>query len=293
MNIADLFREFNVPYEEAGHRHVREGWIGVDCPDCSPGWEKYRLGFEIDTGRCNCWVCGRVDPVAAISSLLRIPTGQAVGIWKGIHRGWIPRDERKTGTLKLPESGELTAAHRKYLKQRNFDPDFIASFWGVGGIASSAELAWRLVIPIHDKTGKVVSWTTRAIRDGENVVRYVSAKPEQEAIHHKELLYGEHLARSSIVVVEGPISAWGGGPGFVATLGLVITPQQIASMVKYPIRAICFDATPDAQKRARKLCRLLSSCPGQTENIELETGKDTAEASRDEISEIRERYLFC
>lgn len=291
QTIEDLLNAYQVPLAPIGHHHQGNGWRSVDCPFCSPGWGKYRLGFHQESGRANCWLCGKTDAVAALALLCRVPIAVAVRLYRDLPRSrTLPFTPFSTGSLALPTAGDLLPAHQQYLRGRGFDPDKIQQVWGIKGIGLALKLQWRILIPIHDPYGRVVSWTTRSIQEDADT-RYISASPEEEAVHHKHLIYGHHLARHSIGVCEGPISAWGIGPGAGATLGVGYTPQQMAIIASFPLRAIIFDATPDAQKRAHKLCRDLSCAPGVTENVELESGEDTACCDPAEIQEIRDRYL--
>jgi len=291
MNIADLLQQHGVQTASSSHHHVRHGWIGVDCPRCSPGSLRYRLGFDTTSGRANCWVCGRVaDPVAVLADLCGLPYRAVVAV---MGRSVQPRTQAPphSGTFKPPLGcGALLPAHRQYLMRRGLDPDAIERIWEIQGIGIAGNLAWRIFIPIFDADGEPVSWTTRALVD-DGGLRYVSAQSEQEAIPHKNIIYGAHLAQHAIVVVEGPLDAWAGGPGFCATCGVGLTEKQILAVSRYPVRAICLDAEPDAQRRAREICRKLAPFPGSTENIVLESGKDAVRADPQEIDEIRRTYL--
>ena len=141
----------------------------------------------------------------------------------------------------------MSRAHKRYLRERGFNPKEIHQLWLIGGIGLAAKLAWRLFIPfIFD--GKPVSWTTRAIGVSKRQ-KYISASPEQETVPHSELLYGEDYCRHSVVVCEGPLDAWAIGPGAVAVCGLVVTDAQVDRIAAYPVRAVCFDAEPAARLR--------------------------------------------
>ena len=146
--------------------------------------------------------------------------------------------------------GPMAKMHRDYLRNdRKFDPDIIAELWGVQGITFSDRFSHRLFIPIYLR-GDMVSWTTRSILPDANS-RYISARPEEEKYHHKHLLYGEDYCTDTIIICEGPTDVWNIGPGAVATFGLNYTKWQVARMVKYPNRIICFDNSDDAQNMAR------------------------------------------
>ena len=165
----------------------------------------------------------------------------------------------------------------------------MADLWELGGIGPARELKWRIFAPVFDLQGREITWTTRAI--GNDAKRYISAPVEKEEVNIKATLYGQHLARHSIIITEGPVDAWAIGPGAVATCGVGYTQTQAQLAAAYPNRAVCFDAEPAAQRRAEELCQLLAGMPGRTVNIELETGDDPASADPAEIMEIRQEFL--
>lgn len=291
-----FFKSNGIEFEEAGHRHVRTGWVGIDCPYCSPGLRKFRLGFEISTGRVSCWVCGILNGPKVISVLLRKTEKESRSIWQGLSRKDFAAKKvtRERGSLEIPKGvTDLAEPHRKYLRSRALSPEEISEVWGVKGIGMALSLRWRLWIPVYDKAGsEIVSWTTRSI-DRNDPVRFVSAAPSQEVYSHKSQIYGQHLARHVVIISEGPVDAWSWGPGGVATLGLRYTQDQLNSLAEFPVRAICFDSEPAAQRRAHTLAEALCVFPGRTEVIELEGGKDANECLQndpDEIAEVR-RHL--
>ena len=144
-------------------------------------------------------------------------------------------------------------------------------------------LKWRLFIPFiyQDKT---VSWVTRTISNSPNVLRYITASREQEAISHKELLYGIDYARHSIVVVEGVMDVWRIGPGAVAVLGTRVSDAQINQIARFPVRYICLDQ--GAERYSQQLVEELSHCDGKTYEIRLDS-KDPDTASRKELKQLR------
>lgn len=227
-----------------------------------------------------------------LAKLLRVTpheASQRLGFSSSRRRALAP--ERTEGVLRRPTGiGEFLPAHLNYLRGRGFDPAQIAETWGVQGIGPVGRLKWRLYIPIFDRFGLEVSWTTRSVGK-ENAIRYWSAMGEQEVLPHKSLLYGAHLCRHVIVVCEGAIDVWAIGPGAVATCGVGFSEQQRSVMTDFPFRVICFDTENDAQRRARQLCGELSLLPGHTENVVLESGKDAADADPAEIRELRLRYF--
>jgi len=290
MNIQSILTELGIRYEEAGHHHVRTGWIGMDCCDCSPNSGRFLLGVSLEHGNASCWQCGPKRLVDVLMSYTGLHPSKVVELLRGV--GWdrIKQTEAIKGKLKIPEDvGPLEHCHRKYLRRRGFDPDRIASLWGVYGIGLDPRYGWRLFIPIT-KDGQMVSWTTRAIGDRVSK-RYDNAPKACEAVPAKSILYGDDLARHAIVITEGPIDCWAIGPGAVSVMGLAYSRSQLLAMSQHPVRVVCFDSEPAARRRAYRLADELKPFPGETYVVELETGKDAAEADRKEIETIRRMFL--
>lgn len=221
------------------------------------------------------------------------PLSTVLSLWQQIRFNYrTHKKEAVDRHLEIPKGvGPLQDAHRAYLLDRKFDPDAIADLWGVQGIGLAVKLCWRLFIPIYDAEGIMVAWTTRSLNPSADL-RYITSKEEQSEVDVKSLLYGEHLVQDSMIVNEGPIDSWAWGPGGVSTLGVAYTAIQVARIAKYPLRGICFDSTPDAQRRANVLCQQLAAFPGETHNITLESGKDSASADSAEIIEVKKFMGF-
>lgn len=290
--IRDILIECGVPHAGAEHRHGREGWVQVDCPECGRGTGKFHLGISLSTGAATCWRCGRKDTARVLAELTGRTRASMRERVDGARRQ--APTVRKVGRLAVPACvGPLGPAHHAYLVGRGLDVAQAVDEWGAGGIGQATgkwrHLRWRIYIPIHYH-GEVVSWTTRSVQPGAER-RYMSAALEQESVHHKDLLYGADYAKHSIIIHEGPLDVWRTGPGAVATLGTGFTEAQLVKMSRYLLRAVCFDVEPEAQRRARGLANMLSVYPGETVNVILETGKDAAEADDDELIELRRAFL--
>lgn len=290
--IQDILVEYNVPHVGADHKHGRPGWVQVDCPLChSIG--KFHLGISLSTGAAVCWRCGKQNTARALASI----TGRSQREIRGRidNAASVEPPTRRSGRLVLPKGREpLAPAHKTYLTRRGLPPAEVARLWGVEGLRMPGGkwryLKWRLFIPIH-LHGEIVSWTSRSIKKSGGGPRYMSASIEQEAVPHKHILYGADHCHHAIIIHEGPIDVWATGPGAVATCGTAYTDAQVRAMARYPVRAVCFDSSPEAQERARQLAADLACFPGTTDNVELETGEDAAEACKEELAELRDTYL--
>ena len=289
MNFQELLSEYNVPIGNPGHYHVRIGWINFDCPFCSPNSQGWYMGYSIEGNFCNCWRCGSKRLIETVMELTGLPYNKVKKLLGDLETEHYEKP-KPLGTLVIPSGiKHLHAAHIKYLHNRGFNWKKIKKLWKIFGIGIAPRLQWRIWIPIHYH-GEIVSWTTRSISYNPNVARYISAGENEEAMPHKELLYGEDFARHAIIVTEGPFDAWRIGQGAVSTFGSGYSQAQLLRMSKYPIRAICYDNEPEAQKRARQIINDLSVFPGETFNIELDA-KDAAEESQKNINKLRKEIL--
>jgi hypothetical protein len=296
MQLTKILDGLDISYCRPGeHHHVREGWVGIDCPWCPTpmaGRGRYRLGIEISTGRVNCWVCGHHSLISVLMEVGRVPYKAAKDAISNIEfTRFLPDySEKASGSLKKPKGiGPLARAHREYLRGRGFDPLKIQKLWKVEGIRISSNLQWRLFIPIF-LDGEEISWTTRSLNDNSNGRKYISASPSEEKTHFKDSLYGIDLARNSIIVVEGPTDVWRIGPGAVALYGLNWTASQVNMIAGFHQRAICFDNEDSAQDKAIHLAADLYGCPGKTTIIKLDS-EDPGSASEKEIHKLRQAVL--
>lgn len=292
MDFVELLNEYRIPFKRHGENNkVSEGWYGLKCPWCDEGRGNYGLGYNTRGGYLSCWKCGP----RSLTQFLHTVTGMGYReanakidvLDRPRHAGPRPR-----GVYKEP-SGlcvGLEPPHEEYLRNRGFDPREVERIWKVDGTSLNERLPWRLFIPII-YNGQPVSWTTRAIAKGTpHHRRYVSARPEEEAIPHRRILYGVDFVRSAVIVHEGPIDVWATGPGAVATMGTGYTPAQVELLSRVPLRVIAFDSDRMAQRRAKALCRDLAAFPGRTLQVRLSC-KDAASCPKEEIAELRKRFL--
>lgn len=292
MNFVDLLREHSIPAKTEGHEHCRPGWVQIDCPFCSPNSAHYRLGWNLAYNYGNCWACGPHGLVEIMTTLTGEPARNFVRFVTDLEREHVRTAPRRMGNLELPKGiGKLQYAHREFLVKRHFGNRIaeLENLWRIAGIGIAASHSWTIFIPIQ-LHGETVSWTTRSINNDAQVP-YLSARPHQESMFHKHLLYGEDYVRHTAIWVEGPLDVWMVGPGAVCSFGLTYTPQQVTRFRQFARRVICFDNEPVAQRRACKLCDLLQTFPGETINVVMETGKDTSRASRLEVQQLRQRFL--
>lgn len=242
------------------------------------------MGYNIAGKYVTCWSCGYHPLLQSLVAASSSPAKEIRALLGDLTKE-KPGDERlRRGKLVLPVGlGLLLPAHVKYLRGRGFDPEYLTKLWGIKGIGIAPRHQWTVWIPIH-RHGEVVSWTTRRLVDKDP--RYVNARPEEEILSPKSLLYGEDYCGLSIVVHEGSTDVWKTGPGATCTGGTGYSQAQVLRISKYPRRGICFDNLPEAQKVAEKLCSELECFSGETFNIVLDS-KDSGVASEYELDILR------
>ena len=285
MDLKQFLNQHGIRYVEGGsHRNVRMNWLGLDCPWCGTVG-KFHLGIHPDTLQGFCWQCGRHSFIEAFALIAQIPISKARSLAKDIPKhSRVAPETIQQGKLQMPFGLRcLSEPHRSWLRNRGLDSNLLEKLWVLQGIEISSRLGWSIWVPVH-LNGKVVSWTTRSIGNGET--RWTHARPEEEAIPIKSLLYGWDYVRSSVVVVEGPSDVWRIGPGAVAMFGIMPTVQQIYRLASIPLRVICLDREPKAQRAATVLAKQLRLFPGTTIVVELESD-DPGSATDKEVAELR------
>jgi len=289
MHLSEVLSEIRVPFHTDGHHHCRTGWVQLDCPYCSPGSNRYRLGIRLKDNFTNCWVCGHHRLSDALCRASGFPWVRVKELIDGIKIAYIEETEPIRSILRIPKGiGPLLTAHKTYLKSRKMNPDNLERLWGLQGFGPHAgRLSWRIFIPVTFR-GKTVTWTTRTI--GTTGPRYLGAKPEEEAIPRNRLLYGEEYCRDTLIICEGPADVWAIGPGAVAIGGLLTTTAQINRMASFPTRVVLLDNEPDARRRALRLANTLAMFPGTTYNVTLDA-KDPGAAPQSEIRRLRKSFL--
>lgn len=210
---------------------------------------------------------------------------------------------RANGEFALKPPAGIEPLKRKIFRDFIFnkwglDPDYLSEVWGVRAVGPDGETryAWSLYIPVMDEFGTPVSWVCRFIETSgtagsKSQVRYAASPANREAVSHKTLLYGSHLAGHCVIVGEGCPDAWAVGPGGCGLFGTGWKPQQVAAIAKFPVRVIVTDSdSPEAIKRGEKLSEELMVHPGETIRVQLESGKDPSRCDRKELNQLR-RFL--
>jgi DNA primase len=180
-------------------------------------------------------------------------------------RGLTDETIRKFG---LGWSGEGRGALSAELARQDVAPaQLVAS-----GLLTEAEEARparelffnRLMFPIRDRRGRVVSFGGRTLGDGQP--KYLNG-PETEVFSKRRTLYGLDLAREAIrlgavvVAVEGYMDVialhQSGFGGAVAPLGTALTEDQLGELWRLsPMPVLCFDGDAAGAHAAARTAEL-------------------------------------
>jgi len=196
MNYIQFLQDYGIPYWTEG-KNISAGWIGIRCPFCND--HSNHLGYNLDENYFLCWRCGSHPVTDTISKLLGISAKETKRILTGYNTVTIlPEVKIRKKSFKYP-SGimSLQTNHKKYLENRNFDPEYLEKEWNLFGTGPLSKLdninyKYRIIIPfIWDK--KVVSFDSRDITGKQ--IRYLACPAERELIPHKNILYGKTIHR--------------------------------------------------------------------------------------------------
>lgn len=299
------------------------------CPFCggSPT-SPFPLGIHVSKGYASCWRCQSHPLLETIAALTATTPKEAREILAAYSfTSHVPGPKLPSSKVRhcQPPGGPLTAPYSRYLESRGFDPDWIALEHGV--LAAGSKCFWdagvpldgdwkgqwfsdRLIIPIHDATGRLVNFQGRwirkekerwgIIRTMENgkpvetpgwvpIERYKGARVDKVPMHHKHLLYGAHRGRSDLaVVVEGVLDQWKLGRGSVATFGTSLTIHQIRLLGAYRRVLFCFDSEDTAQAKAARWAREVAALGVSVEVVDLELGtRDPGDLTDSEAAAVR------
>ena len=210
---------------------------------------------------------------------LRLPEGaRALEYLRG--RGL---SEETIGRFGLGWSGEGRGALAADLARQGVTPELLGE---VGLIRPGEndrpgfELFFnRVMFPIRDRRGRVISFGGRTLGDGQP--KYVNG-PETAVFSKRRTLYGLDLAReasrtgAAVVVVEGYMDVialhQAGFAGAVAPLGTALTEEQIAELWRLsPMPVLCFDGDAAGGRAAARAAELVLPVLTAAQSLRLAT----------------------
>jgi DNA primase len=293
-DMLSFLKDHRIDYRTRG-KGISQGWVGINCPFPHGSYRDvdYFLGIEQTTGKCSCWSCGSLKPVEVVSKILNISIPEAFIVLKEYNKGKVYAEYDTISTVSevtLPPKIPFNPVELEYLKSRNITNENIETYKLQSG-GFFGFFAYRIIIPIY-QNNRLVSATSRTVVN--NDVRYLTMPAQLEVVPHKHTLYAkDFIPGNKVVVVEGPIDAIRGGPGFISTYGTEITSEQIMLLTKYDEVCILGDDDYAGKKAARRLADQLSILSGTVvySVTHDHTGKDTASLPDEAIKELRQELL--
>jgi DNA primase len=227
---------------------------------------------------------------------LKRPSGQAARAY--LEKRKLPQDDWKRFRLGYAPSGRT--ALKDYLVAKGAKPQDLVQagllIQPEDGGSPYDRFRDRIIFPITDMRGKVISFGGRAL-DPEAKAKYLNG-PETELFNKGHVLYGLYDARkilgagdaeAPLVVVEGymdVIACQRAGVAAVAGMGTALTEDQMALMWRFhPEPTLCFDGDNAGQRAAaRAIERALPQLkPGKSFKFAIVSGgKDPDDVLREQ-----------
>jgi hypothetical protein len=294
FDTISFLNDYNIQYITQGSQ-LSQGWVGVCCPMCND--DKFHMGISPDGHVWTCWRCGRLQLHKLIREWLTCDKSTARQVFKEYADSTpsgqpLAKNDKRASSVELP-GGSLQAPHKRYLKSRGFDPDFLERKYKITGTGpickyDGQDFSLSLIIPVYNRTGKLISFQARDIT-GKKEMRYKGLKAESSVVPYKETLYNlNNVDSDTVVLVEGPFDVMRGGNNFVASFGTSLKPSQLRELKDYRKVFVLFDGEDHTQKKAQEYAKQLACLGVSVENICLEDqSKDVGDLSSDEVFELK------
>lgn len=242
--------------EAHGAHYTLSGtWVNFQCPLCGDAGE--HGGINLEGAYYHCWRCGGHQLEYVLSRAFGLSRREAERLI-GEHTGGVytaPKSTTHAQSLQLPGGG-LGKYHRQYLERRGFDPDYLVQEYGIRGTSpferwEGMDYGARVIIPVYDSIGELVSFQGRTIHPMEQV-RYKACPKEKGVMDIKHCIYNAHrVPGDRVLVVEGAFDVWRLGAGAVGVLGVSVSRAQIRALSRWREVLIAFDS--GAEERAERL----------------------------------------
>jgi hypothetical protein len=294
LNIIALYDKYKISYKTSGSE-VTRGWCNTACPFC--GDDHWHLGYNQNLcgGIFSCWRCGTKSTERVLMKLLKMSFEQVKRVMEEFYIAGTTEfaARQMAAELQLPENERtLLPDHKKYLIDRNFDPEELMKKYGLVSCGNYGDYRNRILIPIYYKN-RLVSFHSRDVT-GRSTVPKKACEQEKEVIRHKELLYGfDEVPGNMVIVSEGPADKWRWGDEGVATFGIKFTEEQIEKLSVFSNIFVVFDSKIEDgiehEKIARRQAEELSDRLGIFNRVWLitEIGCDPGELSQRRADRIK------
>lgn len=238
LNWERFFTRHGIYWTTTGPNASR-GRINIKCPWCGDGDPSEHLGVSIRHGGYSCWR-GRSqghrgkDAWRLIQALLKCSASEAQALAQD--EGDVPSDEELASSFRTFAAGGLTTTRVTELRllpefksllngsplaepfwtylceKRDYtrlQVKWLVQYYDLQ-YCRTGQFAGRIIFPITDRYGRLLTWTGRIIRDAQP--RYKALDKEQQVLSPKDTLLGLPLLwgidnPKVLVVTEGPFDA--------------------------------------------------------------------------------------
>lgn len=281
----------NIEYYDSG-KNISHGWVGLCCPFCGDD-PSHHLGINLSNNLISCFRCqrGNGTVIKLVMKLHKVPFPKALKIMQQYVSGAVTEIPKQRSIQKVKEvslsqfSEKLSPLARKYLKARNFDPDFIRRKYGIldGGVVG--KYAHRIIIPFIQNR-KVITYTTRDY-SGKSILRYEEMPLDDCAIPSSHTLYNIDTIKDVAIVVEGPTDVWRIGDGCCAVTSIKYTNHQVKCLLRKNPKKIFVMFDHGAEEQARNFAYDVGTLfKGEIKILHLKNG-DPANLPEDKVKQIR------
>lgn len=332
VNWIALLRASRVPFVTRGPNTARDT-ISVKCPFCGENDPSEHLGISL---KGKGWGCLRnaahrgKSPARLVQALLRCSPEEARRLVGGESAAAASGDELNASFAALSASlGRSKRAPRPlalppefkpllngsvmanpflaYLKDRGYRDAqirFLAQEYDLH-YTTRGPFAYRLILPIRDRYGELLSWTARTIRpDAQPRYKTLTVNEDRPdmpvarlASNHTILglpLLWKAENTKALVLVEGPfdalkVTAFGASLGVYATalFGLNVYPQQVAEIQALSARFEQVYLMLDDDAFFQRVRLLRSLAPIRAKVLRVPAGRDDPGAlTPREVTEI-------
>ena len=288
-------QDYGIDYALSG-KQISKGWIGLQDVFNKSNDLEYHLGYRINNTIpiVYSWVEGSHSIKIWLDIISPDTDFNKIMQEYGDELSYINRlNIETTHVAKLDlDFPDLPKAALNYIENRGFNSQKVVDQFNLrwGGVVG--DFAYRIIIPIYDKNGTLISYQGRFIGKDKGIPRYKNLAKEKSVVDPKSVLFNENkVVGDTVFCVEGFFNLLRYGQNAVASLGTSFTESQVQALSKYKRCVILFDSEYAAQKKAKKLGVRVSSMGGaKVEVIDLELGeRDIAECTDEEIKEFRKQ----
>ena len=294
-------------------------WV-MTCPRCM-GEEKLVVNVGKTGAPWHCWKCQVKGPpdyrgkrrvlhgggglIKLVQWLEGCDRRRAIafivsGVWWGnANVGELPREELVAGLLELnvqarpvqppPHWRNFVDGQHPYLLQRGISFADVQQFGLVW--CDDGRYRNRLIFPVWEG-GEMVYFQARAMFDGapgdKGHRKALNPSREESSVTSDEVLMNLDQARHypRVAVTEGPIDCVHAGASAVCTFGKVISPVQIAKLLRAGVRSLDLMWDPEAVEEMRASAPLLSEL-FDLRVVQLPAGTDPGDLPREYLDQMR------